>query len=49
MVPRLEAVHSLGAVKRGRLYKVLGEGKDWVLVSIKGSPVYCHRWCFYGE
>mgnify|MGYP001814631908 CR=1 FL=1 len=42
----LEAQCNYGPIKRKQDYRVLGEGRDWYLVSVKGKPVYVYKWVF---
>lgn len=42
----LEATSSYGPIKRRQEYRVLNEGFDWYLVSVKGKAVYVFKWVF---
>ena len=43
----MTALTSYGPLKKGRDYRVLDEGLDWVLVATHGKAIYVFKWVFY--
>jgi len=43
----MTALTNYGPLKKGRDYRVINEGSDWVLVATQGKAIYVFKWVFY--
>ena len=45
----LEAIGNYGPIKRKQDYRIIREGYDWYLVSVKGKAIYIFKWAFEND